>query len=327
MAEMMKAGVASEDGLAIRTIEKPVPASEQVLVRVAAAGMNRADLNAAKGAGVASKGSWGKPIGMEWAGEVVAVGDAVTTIKPGAVVMCSGAGGYAEFAVSDIGRTIPIEGSRLSIDEAATLPLALMTAHDAVVSNGRVAGGDTVLVQGASSAVGLASMQITKVMGAAFVIGTSTSAERRAQLADFGADLVIDPKNANWVDQILAATAGRGADVIIDMVGGSAVNDCMRAAAVLGRVINVGRLGGLKVELDLDLHSLKRLNYIGTTFRTRSVAEVREIVRAMRADLWDAIEAGAIRLPVDRSFALDEAISAHAYMGSNAHFGKIVLKP
>jgi NADPH:quinone reductase len=327
VTEMMKAGVASETGLAIKQIARPEPTREQVLVHVLAAGMNRADLNAAKGAGVASRDSWGKPIGMEWAGEVVAVGDAVTTFKRGELVMCSGAGGYAEYAVADFGRTISLTNSKLTVEQAAALPLALMTAHDAVVTNGRVRSVDTVLVQGASSAVGLASMQIAKTAGARLVIGTSSSKTRSTRLSEFGADIVVDPSDSSWIDQVLNATNGQGANVIVDMVSGATVNGSMRAAAVRGRMVNVGRLGGVRVDFDLDLHALKRLDYIGTTFRTRSIAEVRELVRAMHADLWEMIVSGKIRLPIDRCFALDEAIAAHAHMASNAHFGKIVLKP
>ena len=326
MADMMKAGVASENGLTIMRVPKPQPASEQLLVRVQAAGMNRADLNAAKGAGVASKDSWGKPIGLEWAGVITAVGAGVTAFRPGELVMCSGSGGYAEYAVADMGRAISLDGSNLAIEHAAALPLVLMTAHDAVITNGRLSSGEAVLVQGASSAVGLAALQIAKMVGARRVIATSTSAIRSKRLAEFGADLVVDPSDPGWVDQIIKATDGQGANVIIDMVSGATVNGSMKAAAVLGRMVNVGRLGGVKTEFDLDLHSLKRLNYMGTTFRTRNLAEVREIVRLMRADLWEAIVSGRIRLPVDRTFPLDEASAAHAYMASNSHFGKIVLK-
>jgi NADPH:quinone reductase len=327
VTEMMKAAVASEKGLLVKRVARPQPTSEQVLVRVLAAGMNRADLNAAKGTGVASKDSWGKPIGMEWAGEVVAVGNAVTAFRAGELVMCSGTGGYAEYAVADFGRTISLAGSNLSIEQASALPLALMTAHDAVVTNGRVRAGDTVLVQGASSAVGLASMQTAKNAGARLVIGTSTSKERSARLSEFGADLVVNPTDESWINQVLEASNNQGANVIVDMVSGATVNGSMRAAAVKARMVNVGRLGGMKVDFDLDLHALKRLNYIGTTFRTRSVAEVREIVRAMHADLWGPIVSGKVRLPIDRVFALDEAVAAHKHMASNAHFGKIVLKP
>ena len=323
----MKAGVASETGLAIAEIARPQPGAEQVLVRVGAAGMNRADLNAAKGAGVASKDSYGRAIGMEWAGEVVEVGAAVTSFKPGDLVMCSGTGGYAEYAVADAGRTLPLHNSGLSLEQAAVLPLALMTAHDAVVTHGRLAAGDTILVHGATSAVGLAALQIAKVLRGGRILGTSTSKTRGPRLAEFGADEVFDPSDPAWADQVLAATAGAGANVIIDMVSGASINASMKAAAVRARLVNVGRLGGAKAEFDFDLHSFKRLNYIGTTFRTRSVEEVREIVRLMRNDLWDSVVTGEIRLPIDSSFALDEAVAAHEHMRNNRHFGKIVITP
>jgi NADPH2:quinone reductase len=294
-------------------------------VRVRAAGLNRADLNAAKGTGVASKASLGKAIGMEWAGEVVSVGDAVSDFGPGDLVMCSGTGGYAEYAVADVGRTLSLDGSGLTLEQAAVLPLVLMTAHDAIVTNGRLAAGDVVLIHGASSAVGIAAMQIAKAHDAAIIIGTSTSVTRRARLPEFGADAVVDPTHSDWADQVLAATGGKGADVIIDMVSGLSINATMKAAAVRGRLVNVGRLGGVMADFDFDLHSFKRLEYIGTTFRTRSVEEVHEIVRRVRADLWDEILSGRIGLPIDRRFPLDEARAAHAYMTTNAHFGKILL--
>jgi NADPH2:quinone reductase len=327
MTDMMIAGVSSETGLTIATVARPAPAPGQVLIKVAAAGLNRADLNAAKGAGVASKASLGKPIGMEWAGEIVALGDGVTTLSVGQVVLASGSGGYAQYAVADHGRTLPIEGLGLSIEEAAALPLALMTAHDAVITNGRLKKGGVVLVNGASSAVGLAAMQIARVMGASLVIGTATNDQRLTRLKDHGAHLAIDARSPNWHEQVLEATSTRGANVVVDMVGGDTVNTSMRASAVLGRIVNVGRLAGVMSNFDLDLHSLKRLSYIGTTFRTRNVDEVREIVRQMKHNLWSAIASGSIRLPVDRCFALDDAAAAHAYMAANSHFGKIVLKP
>jgi NADPH2:quinone reductase len=144
---------------------------------------------------------------------------------------------------------------------------------------------------------------------------------------EFGADLVLDPSDPAWADQVLEATGGGGANVIIDMVSGASINASMKGAAVRARLVNVGRLGGVKAEFDFDLHSFKRLNYVGTTFRTRSMEEVREIVRLMRNDLWDSVVTGEIRLPIDSSFALDEAIAAHDHMRNNRHFGKIVITP
>ena len=129
----------------------------------------------------------------------------------------------------------------------------------------------------------------------------------------------------DWAEEVLKATDKKGVDLIVDQVSASVANQNMKAAAVLGRIVNVGRLGGFKGEFDYDLHAMKRIDYIGVTFRTRSPEEVREIVRVMRADLWGAVESGKLRLPIDRAFPLDKAADALAHMRANAHFGKIVL--
>jgi NADPH2:quinone reductase len=159
------------------------------------------------------------------------------------------------------------------------------------------------------------------------VIGTSTTPERRARLAEFGATHAIDTSDPSWPEQAREATGGKGVNVIIDQVSASVANGNMQAAAVLGRIVNVGRLGGAKGEFDYDLHALKRISYIGVTFRTRSVEEVREINRLMREELWDAVEAGELHLPIDRSFPLDDVKAALVHMKANQHFGKILLIP
>ena len=182
-----------------------------------------------------------------------------------------------------------------------------------------------MLIQGASSGVGLMGMQIAKHMGAALVMGTSTNKLRLDKLKAWGADLAIDTSDPAWADSVIAATDGKGVHLIIDQVSASVANANMKAARVLGRIVNVGRLGGARGEFDYDLHALKRIDYIGVTFRTRSMEEVREITRRMRADLWSAVEAGTLCLPIDRTFPLDEAAAALAHMRANAHFGKVVL--
>ncbi len=213
----------------------------------------------------------------------------------------------------------------MSFEEAATLPVALATLHNALVTAGRLAAGERVMIQGASSGVGLMGLQIAKLKGAKLVIGTSTDDARRACLKEFGADLAIDTRDAAWPERVLGATDGKGVDLVVDMLSGPVVAQTMNAMAVLGRIVNVGRLAGTKAEFDFDLHALRRIDYIGVTFRTRSLEEVREIGRRMRADLWDAVTAGKLRLPIDRRFPLDEAPAAQAHMRANKHFGKIVL--
>jgi NADPH2:quinone reductase len=321
----MKAAVIGSSGAEIRDVPKPRPAPSQVLVRVRAAGLNRADLIMASGHMHGSAGGPGTVLGLEFAGEVEAVGAEVKGVKAGDRVMCSGGGGYAEYAVADWGRVAAIPPNNMRWEQAATLPIALQTMHNALVTAGRLKAGETVLIQGASSGVGLMGLQIAKLKGARLVMGTSTNARRRERLGEFGADLAIDTTQPDWSAQVLAATDSKGVDLIVDQVSASVANQNMKAAAVLGRIVNVGRLGGFKGEFDFDLHAMKRIDYIGVTFRTRSVEEVRAIVRAMRADLWPHVESGKLKLPIDRTFPLGEAAAALAHMRANAHFGKIVL--
>ena len=324
----MRAAVVTETGVRVRDVPEPKPSPQQVLVRVRACGLNRADLAVAAGHSHGSVGGVGTVVGMEFAGEVVEVGSEVPPaagVKPGDRVMCSGAAGYAEMAVADWGRVSPVPDSNMGWEQAATLPIALQTMHDAVVTNGRLQAGESVLIQGASSGVGLMGMQIAKLMGAEMVFGGSTNAERRARLGEFGCDLPVDTSDPAWPDHVLEATGGRGVELIVDQVSAPVANGNLRACAILGRIVNVGRLGGAKGEFDFDLHAMRRISYIGVTFRTRSPDEVREINRRMRADLWGAVEAGKLRLPLDRTFPLEDAATALEHMKANRHFGKVVL--
>jgi len=321
----MKAAVVGENGLEIRDVPKPEPKADEVLVRVRACGLNRADAMVAGGMAHGRAGGAGTVVGIEYVGEVAAVGASVSHVKPGDRVMCSGMGGWAEYAVADRGRVLPIPANNMGWAQAATLPVALSTMHNAVVTVGRLKPGEAVLIQGASSGVGLMGQQIAKAMGARLVIGSSTNPQRRARLTEFGADLAVDSRDPGWVRQVLEATGGDGVDLIVDQLSGYVANQNLEAARVRGRIVNVGRLGGFKGEFNFDLHALRRIEYIGVTFRTRSVEEVRELVQAMRADLWGPVEAGDLALPIDREFPLAEAAAAVDYMKANRHFGKIVL--
>jgi NADPH2:quinone reductase len=159
------------------------------------------------------------------------------------------------------------------------------------------------------------------------VIGSSTDASRRARLHELGADLAIDSGDSEWVEQVLAATQGKGVDLIVDQVAGGLANQNLRATRIRGRIVNVGRLGGQRGELDFDLHAMRRITYVGVTFRTRSKLEVREIARRLQADLWADLAAGKLGLPIDCVFAFEQLADALAHMKANRHFGKIVLRP
>src|SRR5438477_11529967 len=320
----MKAAVVAENGVEIRDVAKPTPKPHEILIKVRAASLNRADLAVASGHRHGTVGGTGTIVGLECAGEVEAVGADVKDFKPGDRVMSSAAGGFAEYAVTDSGRAHKIPANNMTYEQAACMPVAVQTMHNALVGAGRLKKGESVLIQGASSGVGLLGMQIAKHMGASIVMGTSTNDGRRVRLKEFGCDLALDTRDAKWPDKVKEATGGKGVDLIVDQVS-SVMNQNMEAAAILGRIVNVGRLGGMKGEFNYDLHALKRIDYIGVTFRTRSPDEVRAIVKAARADLWPAVEAGKLGLPIDRTFALDEVTKALARMQANAHFGKIVL--
>ena len=321
----MKAYVYGANGAAITDVPKPSPTGSQVLVKVHACGMNRADLGMIAGHVHGAAGGVGTVLGMEWAGEIVELGPDAKGVKVGDRVMGSGAGGYAEYAVTDYGRLFPMPAS-MSYEQGASLTLALTTMHNAVVTNGALQPGQTLLVQGASSGVGLMAQQIAKLKGAKLVIGSSTDPKRRAQLTDHGADLAIDSSDPSWVDRVLKATNGAGVDVIIDQVSGKLMNQNLAATKVLGRIVNVGRLGGTHGDFDFDLHAARRISYIGVTFRTRSIEEIRDIFIAVKKDMWPAVESGKLKVPIDRVFAFGDIAQAVEYMSANKHFGKIVLK-
>lgn len=320
----MKAYVYGAQGAAITDVAKPTPKGTQVLIRVRACGLNRADLGMTKGHAHGAAGGVGTVLGMEWAGEVAELGPDAKGVKVGDRVMGSGAAAFAEYTLADHGRLFHAP-SNMNFDEAATLPIALSTMHNAVVTNGALQPGQSVLVQGASSGVGLMAMQIAKLKGARLVIGSSTDATRRGRLKEFGADLAIDSSDPAWVDQVLQATNGQGVDLIIDQVSGAVANHNLAATKVLGRIVNVGRLGGTHADFNFDLHAARRISHVGVTFRTRSIEEIRAIFDEVKTDIWGAVEQRTLRLPIDRVFAFDDIGAAFAHMEANKHLGKIVV--
>ena len=320
----MKAYVCGAHGAEIADIAKPSPKGTQVLVRVYACGLNRADLGMTKGHAHGSAGGVGTVLGLEWAGEVAQLGPDVKGIKTGDKVMGSGAAAFAEYTLADHGRLFHTP-SNMNFVEACTLPIALTTMHNAVVTIGGLQAGQSVLIQGASSGVGLMAMQIAKFKGAKIVVGSSTDANRRSRLKEFDADLVIDSSDPGWVDSVLQATSGEGVDLIVDQVSGKVASRNLMATKIRGRIVNVGRLGGTHADFNFDLHAARRINYIGVTFRTRSIEEIREIFKEASKDLWPAVESRKLQLPIDKVFAFDDIGKAFEHMESNKHLGKIVV--
>ena len=320
----MKAYVYGPNGAEITDVAKPSPKGAQVLVRVRACGLNRADLGMTKGHAHGGAGGVGTVLGMEWSGEIAELGPDAKGVKVGDKVMGSGAAAFAEYTLADHGRLFR-SPSNMNFDEACTLPIALTTMHNAVVTVGALKAGQTVMIQGASSGVGLMGLQIAKLKGAKLVVGSSTDPVRRGRLKEFGADLAVDSSDPGWVDSVLQATSGDGVDLIVDQISGRVASENLRATKIKGRIVNVGRLGGTRAEFNFDLHAARRIDYVGVTFRTRTIEEVREIFDEVRKDLWPAVESRKLQLPIDKVFAFDDIGKAFEHMEANRHLGKIVV--
>jgi len=322
----MKAVVVTEEGVRVQNVETPKPKENQVLVKVFACGLNRADLVVADGGAHGASGGPGTIVGMEFSGEIIELGSNVRNYSIGDRVMCSGTSAWAEYAIADHGRVIKIPNNNMDYIKASTYPIALATMHNAIITAGNFAKGQSVLIQGASSGVGLMGLQISKYLGAKIVIGTSTKPDKFEKLKSFGADLVLNSKDPNWVDQVLSATDNQGVDLIIDQLSGYTVNQNMMATKVKGKIVNVGRLAGGITEFNCDLHALRRINYEGVTFRTRSIQEIRDVYSNMWNDFEKIVVSGELSLPIEKVFDFNDVGKALDYMRENQHFGKLVLK-
>lgn len=321
----MKAALLTAEGPRLVEVDRPIPKASEILVKVRASSLNRADLLLIDGRSHGLQGGIGTPLGLEWSGDVVAIGSDVGAYRVGDRVMGSGNGAFAEYAVADWRRAFPIPTAQMDYETAACLTVALRTSFVAIRTHGQFQRGQSMLVLGASSGVGLMSLQVARQLGAGLVFGTSTQAERRARLAGFGADVVLDSREPDWGERVLERTEGRGVDLLIDFLAGPLINDSMRATAIGGRIVNVGRMAGKSGHFDFDLHSMRRIQYLGTTFRTRTPEEVGAIAEDVKAELWPALAAGRLRLPIDVRMPLDRVAEACELMRRNEHFGKIVL--
>lgn len=326
----MKAMVIRDPGehgtLRLEEVPDPELGLRDVLVRVRATALNRADLSQRLGAYRQQATARGGPAiaGLESAGEVVAVGAQATRFQPGDRVMGQCAGGYAELLAVDERLLLPVPDA-LEWPQAAATPVALVTEYDAIAVNAQLAPGERVLVQAAGSAVGLMAVQIARHLGAGRIFGTVASDEQAALVCELGADVAIHHERERFADVIERETGGRGVDVVIDHVGGAVLADNMRAMALQGRLVSVGRLGARVGEIDLDLLALKRLRLIGVTFRTRTIDEYEACVQRAGGALLPALGDGRLRPVVDRVYPLAQALEAQERMRANRHLGKIVL--
>lgn len=301
----------------------PRPGAGEVLVKVAAAGVNRPDVLQRTGGYAPPPGTTDIP-GLEISGTIVAMGEGVSGWKPGDPVCALVAGGgYAEYCAVPAPQCLPIPKG-LDMIEAAALPETFFTVWTNVFERGRLKAGESFLVHGGSSGIGTTAIQLAHAFGAR-VFTTAGSAEKCEACRKLGADLAINYRAEDFVDAISAATDGNGVDVILDMVGGDYVKRNLKILAVEGRLVQIAFLQGSTVELNLAPLMVKRQTLTGSTLRPRSVADKGAIAAELHRRVWPLIETGKVRPVVDSTFPLARAADAHRRMESSAHIGKIVL--
>ena len=301
----------------------PRPSGGEVLIKVAAAGVNRPDVMQRLGLYPPPPGASDIP-GLEISGQVVALGPDATRWKLGDQVMAlvSG-GGYAQYCLAHESHCLPISPG-IDLIEAAAIPETFFTVWHNVFERGRLAAGETLLVHGGSSGIGTTAIQLGKAFGAR-VIATAGSTEKCAACRKLGADVAINYKTEDFVAATKAASGGKGADVILDMVGGDYIQRNYEAAAVDGRIVQIGFQGGSKATVDFVRIMLKRLTHTGSTLRSRSVADKGAIGRALEKHVLPMFATGRVKPVIDSTFPLADAAAAHTRLESSGHIGKIVL--
>ncbi|HXZ91706.1 MAG TPA: NAD(P)H-quinone oxidoreductase [Burkholderiales bacterium] len=301
----------------------PVPKPGEILVKVAAAGVNRPDVLQRMGLYPVPADASDLP-GLEIAGEVVACGAEARMWKVGASVCAlAHGGGYAEYCVVPEVQALPVPRG-LSMIEAASLPETFFTVWSNVYDRGRLKPGETLLVQGGSSGIGVTAIQMAKAMGNR-VIATAGSDEKCAACVKLGADKAINYRTQDFLAEVLAATGGKGVNVVLDMVGGDYVPKELKCLADEGRLVFIAFLRGPKTELDINEVMRRRLVLTGSTLRPRPVEFKGAVARSLREHVWPLIEAGKIKPVVFKTFPLAEAAEAHRLMESSQHIGKLVL--
>jgi putative PIG3 family NAD(P)H quinone oxidoreductase len=307
--------------IAVRPV--PPPGAREVLVRVAAAGVNRPDVMQRQGRYPPPAGASDIP-GMEVAGEIVALGAGVTTLSAGdQITALLPGGGYAEYALASASLCLPVPRG-LTLVEAAALPETYFTVWTNVFDRGRCKAGDNVLIHGGTSGIGTTAIQLCRAMGAR-VYATAGSDDKARACERLGAVRGINYRSEDFVDVVRQDTAGKGVDVILDMVGGEYFERNLQVAAVEGRLVIIAMIGGSRAELKLNTLLMKRLTVTGSTLRSRTVEEKAVVADAVRRNVWPLLESGQVRPVIHATFPLADAAAAHTLMESSNHIGKIVL--
>lgn len=302
---------------------RPEPGPNEVLIAVAAAGVNRPDVLQRMGVYPPPPGA--SPIlGLEVAGSVIAIGRDVEQWRAGdAVCALTPGGGYAEYCVTPAAHCLPVPAG-YSMIEAAALPETAFTVWGNLFRRGRLTAGETVLIHGGTSGIGSTAIQFAKAFGAR-ALATARGADKCAACLALGADAAIDYASQDFVDEVLRLTAGRGVDVVLDIVGGDYTARNLAALGVDGRLLLVGFQRGTAATIDLTAIMRKRIVITGSMLRPQTHDEKAALAQALRAQVWPLIESGRIRLPIAACFPLAQAADAHRLMESSQHIGKIVL--
>jgi NADPH2:quinone reductase len=307
------------------TVPLPEPKPDEVLIRVLATGVNRPDVSQRKGEYPPPPGA-NPLIGLETAGEVVSAGAEVTAWKPGdRVCALTNGGAYAEYCAAPASQCLPWPKDFDAI-RAAALPETFFTVWANLFGHGRLAAGETVLIHGGTSGIGVTAIQLAKAFGAT-VIATAGSTEKCKACLDLGADAAIDYRAQDFVAEVKRITGGKLADVVLDMVGADYFNRNLKCLAMDGRLVIIAFLGGFEVpQADLRPIMTRRLTVTGSTMRPRTTAQKAELAAALREKVWPLLDAGRCVPPIYKVFPLAEAAAAHALMESSQHIGKIMLK-
>jgi putative PIG3 family NAD(P)H quinone oxidoreductase len=310
--------------LELREVPQPVPGAGEILVHVAAAGVNRADILQRKGHYPAPPGSPPDIPGLEYAGEVAALGPGAARWRGGDRVMgLVGGGACAEFLVTHADTAIPVPAAWLAAD-AGAVPEVFLTAFDALVLQLGMKAGETVLVHAVASGVGTAALQLVKAWGGR-CIGTSRSAAKLERARALGLDVAVDSSREDFAEAVRRETGGRGVDVVLDLVGGPFLEGNLKALAPRGRMIIVGLTAGRTAPLDMGLVLNKRLTLVGTAMRSRTLEEKIAVARAFEGDVLPLFTAGRLRPVLDRTFPMAQVGDAHRALETDATFGKLVL--